>query len=214
MRFLKPALGVGIVLALIASVAFSQEGFSSFQKWREEHKATFQLRTMVTRGLAECEQNKATEIKQPQAKQLLAVLTPWRSKAKMTQAEARATIQQVQKVLEAKQVTAIDKVLLEEQHRLAELTAGSAPRPGAPATPSAGGGSNRLPFDPVKSKNFNPFNPAKDSPMYDRNKARNDKLFAFLTARASGKGGKLELPILRPSGGPVGPRRGGSPTGS
>ena len=43
-------------------------------------------------------------------------------------------------------------------------------------------------------KDFNPFNPDKSSPRYEQNKERNEKLFAFLTARAAGKDAKLNLP--------------------
>jgi hypothetical protein len=219
-----------VTLGLAATVALAQGppgGFSAFTKFRDQHKMTFQLQTMVTRGLTECERSKMTEIKPAQAKQLLIALTPWKSKPKMTQDEARATIQKVQKVFEAKQLTAIDKAIQEQQRRMASFGGGGGggapgggggtpgggggPRPGG-GGPPGGGGGNRPPFDPVKSKNFNPFNPVKDSPRYEQSKARNDKLFAFLTARAAGKGGKLDLPQFgRPGGGAPGggPRPGG-----
>jgi hypothetical protein len=209
------------VLGLAGSVALAQGppgggGTSPFARFREQHKMTFQLQTMVTRGLTECERSKNTELKPAQAKQLLSVLNPWKTKPKMTQEEARATIQQVQKIFEAKQLTAIDKAIQEWQRRMSGgggppgggggAPGGGAPGVGAPrpgGAPGAGGpGGGRPPFDPAKAKNFNPFNPAKDSPMYDRSKARNDKLFAFLATRASGKGGTLDLPQFgRPGGG-------------
>ncbi len=77
-------------------------------------------------------------------------------------------------------------------------------------------------FDPARMKNFNPFNPDKSSPLYQRTKERNDKLFAFLRARAAGKDAKLDLPqgfgrgggrgFGGPGGGPGG-RPGGGPPG-
>jgi hypothetical protein len=73
----------------------------------------------------------------------------------------------------------------------------------------------------VKMKNFNPFNPQKDSFGYERNKERNDKLVSFLQARSSGKKATLDIPVGfggrrggGPGGGPGGfggPRPGGAP---
>jgi hypothetical protein len=139
------------------------------------------------------------------------VLTPLRKQPKLTQDQAKATIQKLQTTLDTKQMTAVDKAI---KAAAARRTGGGGPgggggapggggtgggtgtaggpRPGGGAPGGAGG--NRPPFDPAKMKNFNPFNPDKTSPRYEQNKERNDKLFAFLTARAAGKDAKLDIP--------------------
>lgn len=217
-----------LALGLTSGVALAQgppggPGSSfmrDFRKFQEQHKMTFQLQTMCSRGLTECERTKATELKPPQAKQLLGLLTPLRKKPKMSQEEARATIQKLQKVFDTRQLAKIDVAIQDAQRRMMAGPGGppgggapgGGPPPGAGGPPGGPGGpgGNRPAFDPAKSKNFNPFNPAKDSPMYQRNTERNEKLFAFLKERAAGKGGKLELPTFRPGGpgSPGGPRPG------
>jgi hypothetical protein len=58
-------------------------------------------------------------------------------------------------------------------------------------------------------QHFNPFNPDKSSPFGQRRAERNEKLFAFLSARAAGKAAKLDLPQgFGGRGGPGGPRPG------
>src|SRR5205823_13033961 len=87
--------------------------------------------------------------------------------------------------------------------------------PGGPGGP--GGGGARRGFDPARMQNFNPFNPDKSSPMYQRQNDRNTRVFAFLQARGAGKEAKLDLPRggFGGRGGPGGPggRGGRGPRG-
>lgn len=226
-RLTKHGLLAGAVLAaftLVAAVCASAQppagGFNpaAFQKFREQHKYTFQLRTTVTAGFTELERMKSTQLTPDQAKKILSVLTPLRKQPKLTQDQAKATIQKLQKVLTQRQLAAIDRVLQRAPafgRRPGGPGAGGPPggpggpgmgapgagRPGQPGGPGAGA---RPRFDPTRMQNFNPFNPAKDSPRYADEKERNDKLFAFLSARAAGKAAKLEL---RPPGPPPGAPR-------
>lgn len=218
---------------------------AAFMKFREQHKYSFQLRTMVRNGLQEVERSKSTQLKPAQAKQVLAVITPWKSKPKMTQEEAKASIQKLQKVFDTKQLAAVDKAIQQSQRPRGGGPGGggpggggpggpgggapgggapggfpAGPRPGGPGGPggSGGPGGGRT-FDFNKMKNFNPFNPSKESPRYQRDKESIDKVFAFLNARAAGKTATLELPSFggfgggRGPGGPGGGRGPGGPGG-
>jgi hypothetical protein len=206
-------LAVGL-LALAPLTAAMAQG-SAFAKFREQHKYTFQLRTMVTGGVVECERSPATKLKKEQAQKLLGVLTPLQKKPKLTQDEAKAAIKQVVKIYDAKQLSLVDKAIQQSARRRG---GGGGPGGGGASAGGPGGGSggrsgpggstgNRPPFDPAKAKNFNPFNPTKDSPGYERNVDRNKRLFAFLKSRAAGKDAKLDLPTGR------GPGGGGRPGG-
>jgi len=215
MRPLTRMLAVGLIAALPVSIAVAQ-GSSAFTKFRDQHKYTFQLRTMVTSGMMECERSPATKIKPAQAKQFLTVLKPLRTQPKLTQDQAKAAIQKVQRIYEAKQLAAVDKAIQQSRNRRGGgggSPGGGGGAPGAGGRPGGGGppgGSTgaRAPFDPNKLKNFNPFNPKKDGfggeRGYERNVQRNKSLFSFLEARAAGKAAKLDIPSGpggRPGGG-------------
>ena len=213
---------------------------SAFTKWREQHKHTFQLVTTTTRGFTEMERSKNTQFKPVQAKRMLAVLTPFRKQPKMTQDQAKAAIKKVSTILDARQLAAIDRALQAEQRRMAGrggFGGGGGGggfgggRPGGPGGPGGVGGGRpggpggmggpggrmggpgrgRMGFDPARMKNFNPVNPEKSSPMYERNAQRNEKLFAFLQARAAGKTAKLDLPQWGGRRGGPGRGPGGAP---
>lgn len=196
MRPLSP-LFVAAAVLVPASLALAQGGPNpAFMKWREQHKNTFQLRTMLGTGIVECERAQSTEIKPAQAKQLLAIVNPLRKQPKLTQDQAKAAIGKVKKLLDTRQLTAMDKAITDSQRRRGGP--GGAPGGGAggPGGAPGGGapGGNRPPFDAAKMKDFNPFNPDKSSPMYERTKERNDALFAFLEARSAGKPAKMNFP--------------------
>src|SRR5690242_1058482 len=109
MRSLHRMCLTATVLALSASSAFAQGGpgggpgggggggFAAFQKFREQHKYTFQLTSTLTRGLMECQRSKSTELKPDQAKKILAVIEPLKKQPKLTQDQAKATLQKLQK---------------------------------------------------------------------------------------------------------------------
>jgi hypothetical protein len=224
-----PLAGAIATAALAQQGAGGGGGFSQFAKFRDQHKYTFQLQTMVTGGLMEMERSPSTKLKAAQAKQVLTVLNPLRKQPKLTQDQARASIQKLQKAFDTKQLTAVDRAIKSSQRRMA---GGGRPGGGGPGGPGGGGPGGGGPgfgggrpggggpggpggrsgggFDINRMKNFNPFNPDKASPRYERSKERNDRLFAFLSARAAGKDAKLDIPQGR-GGGPGGP--GGRPGG-
>jgi uncharacterized membrane protein YgcG len=213
MRPFTRVSAIALLAFVPAAVVLAQGGgFAAFAKFRDQHKYTFQLRTMVTSGLMECERSPTTRLKPAQAKQLLAVLAPLRKQPKLTQDQAKAAIQKVQKVYDTKQLSAVDKAIQQSARRRggggAPGGGGGAPGGGAPGAGRPGGGSpgggGRPPFDPAKAKNFNPFNPQKDGFGYERNVSRNKTLFAFLEARAANKNAKLDIQM-----GPGGGRPGG-----
>ena len=230
-------LGAGaLALGLVAGAAYAQGGppgggNSPFAKFREQHKMTFQLQTSATRGLAECERAKDTSLKPAQAKQLLGIFTPLKSKPKLTQEDAKAALQKFQKAMDPKQLAVVDRTIQDSQRRGmggggppgggppgGGAPGGGAPgggppgaRPGGPGGPGGAGGFPA--FDPAKAKNFNPFNPVQGSFGYERNIGRNKALFTFLTARAANKPAKLDLPRGFGGGGgrPGGPGSAGAP---
>jgi hypothetical protein len=224
MRPAHKLLLIGALAVLPSASALAQPppggggGFNpaAFQKWRDQHKYTFQLRTMVTGGIMECERSKSTQLKPAQAKQILGVITPLTKKPKLKQDEAKAAIQSVQKIFDARQLSAVDKAIQASAARRGGGGGGGAgggggrPGGGPPGGGGPGGGGNRPAFDPVKMQNFNPFNPEKGTAMYDRNADRNKKLFAFLQGRAAGK---MDTTLdIQPFGGGRGPG-GGYPGG-
>jgi len=206
-------LGCGIALAQDA-----RPNFEAFRKFREQHKYTFQLRTMVTAGLMEIERSKSTQLKPEQAKKILEILTPLQKQPKLTQEQAKQAIHKLQKVLDQRQLAAVDRVLQRRPGMGGPPGGpGGAPGPGGPGGPGAMGpgrpprqgapaggpsAANRPRFDPTKMQNFNPFNPSPQSPMYQMEKEQNDRLFSFLKARAAGKAATLELRRPGMPGGP------------
>jgi hypothetical protein len=225
MRTTRKLLVAALVAAAAPAVLAQQGGggfnFSAFQNFRNQHKYTFQLRTMVTRGLMELERTKSTQLEPAQAKKLLATLTPLRKQPKLTQEQAKTAIKQVQRILNNRQLAAIDRVLTQDQTRMRGMGGQGGPggmRPGGMGGPGAPGGMRpggpggrpggmRPMFDPARMQNFNPFNPQRTSPSYDREKQANDRLFTFLQARAAGKAAKFDMPRFGP------PRGAGAPDG-
>jgi hypothetical protein len=190
---------------------------AEFQKFRDQHKYTFQLQRML-RGINELDKDSATALTQPQAKQVLAVLKPWQTKPKMTQDDAKNVMKSVKKVLTTRQLNALSRV----QDRGPGGRGGPGgggpggggfggppgggpggggpggggfggpPGGGPPGGPRANGGGGqggRRRFDPATMKNFNPLLTKADpnNPFSSRRVERNKRMFAELQARASGK---------------------------
>jgi hypothetical protein len=70
----------------------------AFEKFRETHKYTFQLTTLL-RNIGRLERDGKNKLTAAQAKSLLDALTPLRAQEHMTQDDAKAAIRDVQKVL-------------------------------------------------------------------------------------------------------------------
>src|SRR5690349_553276 len=103
-------------LLLGGTSAFAQQGgggpnMAAFQKFRDQHKSTFQLQTMLNRGLMEIERSPATKLKPDQAKKIQALIAPLRKQPKMTQAQAKTTIAKFQKILTAPQLAAVNRAV-------------------------------------------------------------------------------------------------------
>jgi hypothetical protein len=185
----------------------------AFQKFRDQHKYTFQM-TRMLRGLQELEKEPKNALTPPQAKSILTLLKPWQAKPKMTQDDAKNIMKGVKKVLTASQLNALSRV----QDRGFGGRGGRGGPGGGPGGPGgvggpgggpgggppggirggrAGGpgggpggpGGGRRMMDPAQMKNFNPLY-AKADPnnrMMSRWAQRNKQMFAMLSARASGK---------------------------
>ncbi len=142
------------------------------EAFRESHKFTFQLSRLAT-NIGRLDKETKSPLQPEQARSILAVLTPLRKQESMDQDQAKAGIKDLQKILTDDQRNAISTMPREHQFR----------REGGP--PGQGPSGNRPRFDPKAMESFNPFNPRKDSPMYERSKKRMDDLFAALEKKAS-----------------------------
>src|SRR5687767_15931313 len=84
-------------------------GMAQFQKFREQHKYTFQLQRMI-RGLGEIDKDPSTKLTSGQAKGLMGVLKPWQAKDKMTQDDAKNVMKATKKLLTTKQLNALSRI--------------------------------------------------------------------------------------------------------
>lgn len=192
-----------LTCAVIGSAAYAQSGgnMAEFQKFRAQHKYTFQLSATVYRGFSELERTPSTKLKPAQAKQILTVLNPLRKQSKLTQDQAKATIQKLQRALDERQLSAIDRVL----NSSGRSSFGSGRPGGGPGAgpsgnrPSGANASRRPAFDPAKMKDFNPFNPGKPTSTNQRQIDRVKRLFDFLQARAANKPATLSMKRPGPS---------------
>lgn len=166
-------------------------GSAKFSQFRDEHKYTFMLMKLA-RNLARMEKEQQTPLTQAQAKTILQVLTPLRSKTSLSQDEAKATIRQIKPLLTERQLTEIGKM---KSARQPGSGAASGGQDAGSAGGSAGGGQGRggqsgqagqrPRMDPAQMKNFNPFNPPAGSPMAERGDQWQE-MFDLLTAKATG----------------------------
>jgi len=235
-----PLIAVLASLLLAGYGAFAQQGGGTrpggggdsggnggaFSAFRDAHKYTFQLSRMAS-NIGHLNEDKTAPLTAKQAKQLLKVLTPLRKKSSLTQDEAKTALKGLKAVLTVQQLNAIGRM---KDHRFG---AGPGGRQGGAGGPgggpggaqgapgrmggpggSGGPGGNRPRFDPSAMKNFNPFNPPKNSPMgNERAMARWTLFYNNLNAIAAGK------PITMPKrmegpGGPGGPGKFGAPGAS
>ncbi|MHB9129549.1 MAG: hypothetical protein ACYDBB_00480 [Armatimonadota bacterium] len=149
-------------------------GGGRMSEFREAHKYTFQLSGLV-RNIGRLEEDGKQALSKDQAKRLLVVLTPLKTKSKLTQDEAKETIKAVRAILSTAQRDEIAKMKPERQGRRSGQ-GGEQQRPAG----------SRPQFDPDAMKDFNPFNPPKDSPMA-RGAERMQQFFDGLGKKANGK---------------------------
>lgn len=176
------------ILAVILTIAFAvtavaqQQGGGQSSAMREKYKYTFQLTTMV-RHIGDIDKDKKYTLTPSQAKQVLAILTPWRTKPKMTQDQAKEVMRKLKKVFTAGQLNAMARI---KSHF--GQGPGQGPRPGGAGQVRPPQGARRH-FDPNAMKDFNPFYtkaPKGDTRAAERAKRWNE-FFAALQAKAKKK---------------------------
>ncbi len=189
----------------------SGNGASQFAQFRAEHKFTFQLTQMV-RKIGQIDQDPKYALKPAQAKKILGVLKPLRSKPKMTQEQAKTTLKQLKSALTIDQLNAMARIKDRPGGRPGAGASGGqgmgrpggggfggpgmgGPGMGGPGMGGAGmgrpggqggpGGTPRM--DPNAMKNFNPFykNPKAAQGPGARGAKRTDAFFAALQAKAA-----------------------------
>ncbi|MDH7481237.1 MAG: hypothetical protein QHH26_04560 [Armatimonadota bacterium] len=186
-RFIVP-IGICLLVVFTAAVVCAQQqpsGANQFQAFREKHKYTFQLMQMV-RHIGEINKDKKYTLTPEQAKKVLAVLKPLRSKPKLTQDEAKKALKDLKPIFTAAQLNAMARIKPKfEQHR----------GPGGP--PGGPGEQQRRPPQNVERrrpnlnamKDFNPFYskvPKGDERAAERVKRMNE-FFAALEKKANSK---------------------------
>jgi hypothetical protein len=160
-----------------------QGGGGQMSQFREAHKYTFMLTRMAS-NIGRLDVETDAPLSAEQAKSILAVLTPLKTKPTLTQDEAKDIMMKLKATLTAKQLTEIGK-MKQPDHRFRSANQGGGsggPGSGPGGTPRA----DRPRFDPSAMKDFNPFNPPKDSPMAGRSSKRLNALFTALEAKAKG----------------------------
>ncbi|MGC8785083.1 MAG: hypothetical protein ACP5RN_11960 [Armatimonadota bacterium] len=202
-----------LVMAAVAAIAQPPPGMGGFQmtpemqkrieemrKWREAHKYTFQL-TNTLRALEDIDKDPKTKLTPEQAKKILAVLQPYRSKPKMTQDDAKNALKGIKAALNVNQLNAIARIEAERRNRRGGFGGaggggmgmrpggtGGPPggAPGAGGRPGAPAGNFRMP-DFSRMKDFNPFKPDTSTPFGQRAAQRWNEFFKGLQQRAAGK---------------------------
>ena len=140
------AVSALLLLMTAASVAQDQRG-GQFSQMREKYKYTFQLMGMA-RHINEINKDPKYALSPDQAKRVLAVLQPLRSKPRLTQDESKQALKDLKKVFTLNQLNAMARIK---------------PRPRTGQRPPTGegrpGGDRpmRPHRDPNAMKDFNPF---------------------------------------------------------
>jgi hypothetical protein len=196
-----------ILVALLAYAACAQapQG-GQFSKFQEQHKYTFQLMQMVHHiGIIDNDPKYA--LTATQAKQVLAVIKPLRTKPKLTEDQAKQALKDLKKIFKVDQLNAMARIK-PPQHRPGGGQGGPGgfsgqARPGGPGGPGGGQG-NRPRFDANAMKDFNPFYSKvdkKDPRSADRAKRWNE-FFSALEKKAAGKATAVK-PSTKPTAKPA-----------
>lgn len=170
-------------------------GPEAVQRFHEQHRYTFQLLTMATEGLVECERWKSTAIRADQAKKILSVLQSLTAKPKLSQDQARSSIRDLRRAMDQSQLGTMDRAVRAAEQRVTRLQSENARRQQAGQRPS---GSGRQAFDPARMRDFNPFCPSTSSPRYQSDVDRNYKLLDFVKSRAEGRNARLSISAAGP----------------
>lgn len=202
MKKLFRSIVLSLTLAAFAAgmCAAQAPGGGGFAQMREKYKYTFQLMQTV-RHIGEIDKDPKYTLSPAQAKQVLAVLQPLRSKPKLTQDQAKSALIGLKKIFNVQQLNAMARIKDRRpggpggQGRPGGGMGMGGPgggqgRPGGFGGPGGPGG-NRPRFDPNKMKDFNPFyaKVKADDPMAAGRAKRTNEFFASLQSKASGKAG-------------------------
>jgi hypothetical protein len=163
-----------------------QAMFKKFQEWRDKNKNLSSVNRTIG-AIAEFEKDKTTALTKDQAKKILAVLGPWKSKPVMTDANAKDMLKQVGATFTPAQAKKLAQVMSEQRGGFGGggMRGGGAPgggggRPGGGGAPGGGGGrpGGGMQMDPAAMKKrfdtmmkgYNPinFSTIPDSPMKER----------------------------------------------
>ena len=174
-----------ILIALMLTAVFvttaiaQQQGSSQFSAMREKYKYTFQLMQMVGH-IGDIDKDKKYTLTPTQAKKVLAVLNPFRSKPKMTQDQAKQVLKDMKKVFTATQLNAMAKIKPKPR------TGQDHGPQGQQSRPSQGGQRH---FDPNAMKDFNPFytKVAKGDKRAEERVKQMNEFFAALQKKANPK---------------------------
>lgn len=139
-----------LLVAFAVAVVAQQQGANPMSAMREKYKYTFQLMQMV-RHIGDIDKDKKYTLTPGQAKQLVAVLKPLRTKPKMTQDEAKNVLKKLKTPLTANQLNAMARIKPKGGTGQGRAPSGGANSP----RPNGQAGARR--FDPNAMKDFNPF---------------------------------------------------------
>ncbi|HEY0865954.1 MAG TPA: hypothetical protein VGE01_01170 [Fimbriimonas sp.] len=170
-------------------------GFEAMRKWRDSHPNVIALGQTIS-GLSELQQDPKLKLKRAQAQTVLAVISQWKPKKALTEAQAKQVNAALLKPLSAAQKK---KVETARQGRMmgGPGRPGAAPtaRPGGPGGPVRPGGAPGGPrmgapggpgagMQMPAPKDYNPLNPSTlpFPPMRERAQERMTKLVASLKA--------------------------------
>lgn len=183
----RTAAAAVVLAAALAGAPAQQpgagQGPGGFSAFRERYKYTFQLMQMV-RHIAEIDKDKKHALTPKQAREVLVVLKPLRSKPKLTQDEAKQALKGLKKVFTADQLNAMARIKPTFRPGGGQRPPGS--RPGQPS-----GRPQQRRFDPNAMKDFNPFyaKPSADNPRAAEMAKRWNEFFSGLEKKA-----KLQKP--------------------
>ncbi|HEY3418600.1 MAG TPA: hypothetical protein VGM23_17120 [Armatimonadota bacterium] len=168
-------------------------GGGQFAQMREKYKNTFAL-SRFAGNIGKLEEEGKVPLTPAQAKAVLAVLEPLRTKTTLSQDEAKDALKGLKAALNEQQLTEIGKMKQPQRGRgqgggMGQGGQGGGMGQGGGRGQGGGtgqGGGQRRAFDPNTMKDFNPFNPPKDSPMAQRGIERWNKFFDALKKKANG----------------------------
>jgi hypothetical protein len=193
MKTFAKIVALAVFAMLVATTAYAQGpaagGSGQFAQFREEHKFTFQLMQMV-RHIGDIDRDPKHALTPAQAKKVLAVLRPLRSKSKLTQDQAKQALKSLKVIFTVDQLNAMAKIKAPQRFGGGQRPGGGPPGGfGRPSGGPGGPGGNRPAgprMDPARMKDFNPFytNVDKSDPHSVSSAKRWDDFFSKLDAKA------------------------------